>query len=141
MLCIQILTHNDLINKASFGFMAHSVCMRSILFLPLSVSSSCLSPLDTRLWHTKIQCTTEKVVFTHLFNVKDRALYNPFQTYTQWPNQLTRNGQKIWSETMVFSGQLRQFPQIIIALDKYTGSMITSSPNCMKSASVAMEIL
>ena len=42
---------------------------------------------------------------------------------------------------MVFSSQLRQFPQMIIALDKYTGYMFTSSPNCMTSSSVAMEIL
>ena len=42
---------------------------------------------------------------------------------------------------MVFSSQLRQFPQMIIALDKYTGYIITSSPNCMMSSSVAMEIL
>ena len=36
---------------------------------------------------------------------------------------------------------LRQFPQMIIALDKYTRYMFTSSPNCMMSSSVAMEIL
>ena len=42
---------------------------------------------------------------------------------------------------MVFSSQLRQIPQMIIALDKYTGYMFTSSPNCMMSLSVAMEIL
>ena len=42
---------------------------------------------------------------------------------------------------MVFSSQLRQFPQMIIALDKYTGYMFTSSPNCMTSSSVAMEML
>ena len=42
---------------------------------------------------------------------------------------------------MVFSSQLRQFPQMIIALDKYTGYMFTSSPKCMTSSSVAMEIL
>ena len=42
---------------------------------------------------------------------------------------------------MVFSSQLRQFPHMIIALDKYTGYMVTSSPNCMMSSSVAMEIL
>ena len=42
---------------------------------------------------------------------------------------------------MVFSSQLKQFPHIIIALDKYTGYMFTSSPNCMMSSSVAMEIL
>ena len=42
---------------------------------------------------------------------------------------------------MVFSSQLRQFPQMIIALDKYTEYMFTSSPNCMMSSSVAVEIL
>ena len=42
---------------------------------------------------------------------------------------------------MVVSSQLRQFPQMIIALDKYTGYMFTSSSNCMMSSSVAMEIL
>ena len=42
---------------------------------------------------------------------------------------------------MVFSSQLRQFPQMIIALDKYTVYMFTSLPNCMMSLSVAMEIL
>ena len=42
---------------------------------------------------------------------------------------------------MAFSSQLRQLPQMIIALDKYTGHMFTSSPNCMMSSSVAMEIL
>ena len=42
---------------------------------------------------------------------------------------------------MVFSSQLRQFPQMIIALDNYTGYMFTPSPNCMMSSSVAMEIL
>ena len=42
---------------------------------------------------------------------------------------------------MVFSSQLGQFPQQIIALDKYTGYTFTSSPNCMMSSSVAMEIL
>ena len=42
---------------------------------------------------------------------------------------------------MAFSSQLRQFPQMIIALDKYTGYMITSSPNCLMSSSVAMKIL
>ena len=42
---------------------------------------------------------------------------------------------------MVFSSQLRQFPQMIIALDKYTGYMFMISPNCMMSSSVAMEIL
>ena len=30
---------------------------------------------------------------------------------------------------------------MIIALDKYTGYMVTSSPNCMVSSFVAMEIL
>ena len=42
---------------------------------------------------------------------------------------------------MVFSSQLRQFRQMIIALDKYTGYMLTSAPNCMISSSVAMETL
>ena len=42
---------------------------------------------------------------------------------------------------MDFSSQLRQFPQMIIALGKYTGYMFTSAPNCMMSSSVAMEIL
>ena len=42
---------------------------------------------------------------------------------------------------MVFSSQLRQFPQMIIALDEYTGYMFTSSPNCMMSSSVAMVTL
>ena len=42
---------------------------------------------------------------------------------------------------MVFSSQLRQFPQILIALDKYSGYMFTSSPNYMMSSPVAMEIL
>ena len=42
---------------------------------------------------------------------------------------------------MVFSSQLRQFPQMIIALDEYTGCMFTSSPNYMMSSSVAMEVL
>ena len=42
---------------------------------------------------------------------------------------------------MVFSSQLRQVPQMIIALYKYTGYMFTSSPNSMMSSSVAMEIL
>ena len=41
---------------------------------------------------------------------------------------------------MVFASQLRQFPQMIIALVKYTGYMFTSSPNYM-SSSVAMEML
>ena len=39
---------------------------------------------------------------------------------------------------MVFSSQLRQFPQMIIALDKYTVYMFTSLPNCMMSSSVAI---
>ena len=43
---------------------------------------------------------------------------------SEFPNKLTRNWQKIWSETMVFLSQLRQFPQIIIALDKYTGFFV-----------------
>ena len=30
---------------------------------------------------------------------------------------------------------------MVIALDKYTGYMFTTSPNCMMSSSVAMEIL
>ena len=42
---------------------------------------------------------------------------------------------------MVFSSQLRQFPLMIIALDKYTGYMFTSLTNCMMTLSVAMEIL
>ena len=42
---------------------------------------------------------------------------------------------------MVFSSQLREFPQMIIVLDKYTGYMLTSSPNYMMSSSVAMEML
>ena len=42
---------------------------------------------------------------------------------------------------MIFSSQFRQFPQMIIALDKYTGYMFTSSPNCMMSSSIDMEIL
>ena len=42
---------------------------------------------------------------------------------------------------MIFSSQLRQFPQMIITLDKYTVYMFTSLPNCMMSSSVAMEIL
>ena len=42
---------------------------------------------------------------------------------------------------MVFSSQLGQFPQMNIALDKYTGYMFTSSLNCMMSSSVTMEIL
>ena len=42
---------------------------------------------------------------------------------------------------MVFSSQSKQFPQMIIALHKYTGNMFTSSPNCMMSSSAAMEIL
>ena len=46
-----------------------------------------------------------------------------------------------WSETMVFSSQLRRFIQMMIALDKYTEYMFTLSPNCMMSSSVAMEIL
>ena len=60
---------------------------------------------------------------------------------SEFPNQLTRNWQKLWSKTMVFSSQLRQFPQMIIALVKYAGYMFTSSPNCMMSSSVAMDIL
>ena len=48
---------------------------------------------------------------------------------------------KKWSITMVFSSQLRQFPQMIITLDKYTVYMFTSLTNCMMSTSVAMEIL
>ena len=47
----------------------------------------------------------------------------------------------MWSETMVFSSQLRQFPLMIIALDKYTVYMFTYLPNCMMSSAVAMEIL
>ena len=42
---------------------------------------------------------------------------------------------------MAFTSQLRQFPQIINALDNYTVYMFTSLPNCMMSSSVAMEIL
>ena len=42
---------------------------------------------------------------------------------------------------MVFSSQLRQFPQMIIALGKYTVYMFTLLPNCMMPSSVAMEIL
>ena len=42
---------------------------------------------------------------------------------------------------MVFSCQLKQCPQMIIALDKYTLYMFTSLPNFMMSSSVAMEIL
>ena len=42
---------------------------------------------------------------------------------------------------MVFSSQLRQFPQMIIALDKYTVYMFTSFPNCMMSSSVAMYVV
>ena len=49
--------------------------------------------------------------------------------------------QKLWSETQVFSSHLRKFPQMIIALDKYTGYMFMSSPNSMMSSSVAMGIL
>ena len=59
---------------------------------------------------------------------------------SEFPNQLARNLQKIWSETMVFSSQLRQFPKVIIVLDKCTVYMFTPSPNCMMSSSVAMEI-
>ena len=42
---------------------------------------------------------------------------------------------------MVFSSQLRQFLQMIFVLDTYTGYILTSSPNCMMSSFVAMEIL
>ena len=42
----------------------------------------------------------------------------------EFPNQLKyKKLTKIWSETMVFSSQLRLFPQIIIALDIYTAYM------------------
>ena len=46
------LTHRDRTNKASVGFMSHSVCNNSILFLPVVVSSSCFSPVLTKFWHT-----------------------------------------------------------------------------------------
>ena len=62
------------------------------------------------------------------------------EVISEFSNQLTGNRQKIGSESTVFSSQLSQFPQIIIALDKYTGYMFTSSPNCMMSSFVAMEI-
>ena len=42
---------------------------------------------------------------------------------------------------MFFFSQLRQFPQMIIAVDKYAGYMFTSSPICMMSSSVAIEIM
>ena len=57
---------------------------------------------------------------------------------SEFPNQSI---DKIWSKTIVFSSQLRQFPQMIVALNKYTGYMYTSSLNCMMSSSGAMEIL
>ena len=41
---------------------------------------------------------------------------------------------------MVFSSQLRQFLQMKIALDKYTGYMFTSSPNCMMSSPALMSL-
>ena len=71
---------------------------------------------------------------------------NVLPSYTlsghKWvPKSAYKNLTKIWSETLVFSSQLRQFIQMIIALDKYTGYMFTSSTNCMMSSSVAMEIL
>ena len=42
---------------------------------------------------------------------------------------------------MALTSQLRQFPQIINALDNYTVYMLTSLPDCMMSSFVAMEIL
>ena len=42
---------------------------------------------------------------------------------------------------MFFFSQLRQFPEMIIALDKYADYMFTSSPICMMSSSVAIEIM
>ena len=57
------------------------------------------------------------------------------------PKSANKKVTKIWSKTMVFSSQLRQFPQMIIALDKYTEYMFTSSPNCMTLTYVAMETL
>ena len=41
----------------------------------------------------------------------------------------------------LYTSQLREFLQMIIVLDKYTGYMFTKSPNCLMSSSVAMEIL
>ena len=57
------------------------------------------------------------------------------------PKSAYKNLTKIWSETMVFSSQFRQALKMIISLNKYTGYMFTSSPNCMIPSSVAMEIL
>ena len=59
----------------------------------------------------------------------------------EFPNQLSKNGQKIWSETIVFSYQLMQHPHMITALDKSAGYIFTSSPKYVMSSSVAMEIL
>ena len=42
---------------------------------------------------------------------------------------------------MVYSSQSWQFPQMTIAQNKYTAYMFRSSPNCMMSSPVAMEIL
>ena len=42
---------------------------------------------------------------------------------------------------MVFSNQLRQYPQMVIALGKKQGIYFTSSPKYVTSSAVAMEIL
>ena len=54
---------------------------------------------------------------------------------------VAKSAYKNLTKNMVFSSQLRQFPTMIIALDKYIVYMFTSLPNCMMSSSVAMEIL
>ena len=48
---------------------------------------------------------------------------------------------KIWSETIVFSYQLRQHPQIVIDLGKNAGYIFTSSLKYVTSTAVVMEIL
>ena len=58
----------------------------------------------------------------------------------EFPNQLTKMT-KIWFEITVFSNRLIQHPQMIIALDKSTGYIFTSSPKYVMPSAVAMEIL
>ena len=59
----------------------------------------------------------------------------------EFPNQFTTNWPKNWSETIVFSNQLRQLPQMVTALDKIQVIYFTSSPKYVTSSAVAMEIL
>ena len=78
-------------------------------------------------------------IFSHLFVMRSKQY--ALSGHGRVPKPAYKKFSKMWSKTLVFSSQLRQFLQMIIALGEYTGYIFTSSPICMVSSSVAMEIL